>query len=118
MVLMQNKNLNKGNQMAKTEEFPNIQGKGVSLIRIKRLDNAVEAWRAIVADRQTQTEKEVKARDKCVDIMHQEGLQSYRYWEDDDNAKDLVLVGAEKLKLQKIKESEAAGDTDIDNDEY
>jgi hypothetical protein len=116
MGLTQNKNLNKGNQMPRTEELQGIEGEGVAPKRIKRLDNAVEKWRSIVADRQALTEKEVEARDKCVEIMHQEGLKTYRYWDSDDDQKDLVLIGAEKLKLQKIKDVAEGSETDADAD--
>lgn len=103
--------------MAKTDDLPEMTGDGVAPKKIKKLDNAIEAWRGFVEKRMELTESEVAARDKCIFIMHAEGLTKYPYWVSDDEQKLLVLESNEKLKLKNavFDDGETADDTDVDN---
>ena len=103
---------------AKTEELPGVEGEGVSVKKIKRLDNAITAWRGFVEERMALTESEVAARDKVVSIMHEEGITKYPYWASDDEQKLVVLDKTEKLKLKNAASAEAdeSGKDDPDDE--
>lgn len=90
----------------RTEELPGVEGEGVSPKKIKRLDNAINAWRSYMTERMDVLEKEVEARNKVVSIMHEEGVTSYPYWVTDDEKKMVVLDSTEKLKLKKAEDAE------------
>jgi hypothetical protein len=99
----------------RTDDLPAMTGDGVAPVKIKALDNRVEKWREIVAERMAMTEKEVEARDAVIEVMREKGIQSY-VWHDGDDTKRLVkLVAKEKLKLEKDKYGEAP-ETDINDD--
>ncbi len=99
----------------RTEELSGIEGEGVAPKKIKRLDNAINAWRSHVTERMDILEKEVAARDKVVAIMHEEGLTSYPYWITDDEKKLVVLDSTEKLMMKKASDGEPS-ETDVDDD--
>jgi len=73
---------------------------GVSRKKIIALDNAVEAWRDIVEKRMALTEKECEARQRVLDVMHEKGVQSYRYLDGDIEKVLVIIPGKEKVKLK------------------
>lgn len=87
--------------MAKTDELSGIEGPGVSPVKNKRLDNAIAKWRGIVATRMDLTEQEVKAKEGVVGIMHELNIGLYRYQDDDDEVRVVILDTTEKLKFKK-----------------
>lgn len=94
-----------------------MTGEGIAPKKIKRLDNACDRWRELIAQRQAVLEEEVKARDKVVAIMHEEGIVCYPYFVDDDTRKLLILDSTEKLKLKKAEETGSEpSDTDVNDD--
>ena len=95
---------------AKTEELPGVEGEGVSVKKIKRLDNAIATWRDNVTNRMSWTEKEVASRDKVMVIMHEEGVRKYPYSESDDEQKIVELDMSEKLKFKNAATPEEPGD--------
>jgi hypothetical protein len=99
---------------AKTDELPAMEGEGVSEKRIKAIDDAADDWRSALAKRQNLLEKEVELRDAVVALMHKHGVTKYRYNVDDDTTKLLVLVGSEKLKLEKESSEESVETTEAD----
>ena len=102
--------------MAKTEELPAMEGDGVGpQKKIRRLDNAIAAWRENVTNRMSWTEKEVESRDKVMTILHEEGIQRYRYQESDDEVKFVELDSTEKLKYKNASVPEAS-ETDVNDD--
>lgn len=92
-----------------------MEGEGVAPKKIKRLDNAIAAWRSIVEQRMNLTENEVVARDKVQTIMQEEKLTKYPYWVDDETQKDVVLDETVKVKMTKHKDNGDA-DADLDNE--
>lgn len=100
--------------MAKTDDLEGMTGAGVAPKKIKRLDNAIEKWRAIVEERMALTESEVDARDKVIEIMHEESVKSYPYWTSDDEQRLVVLDSTEKLKLKKAGTAEVKDGDDVD----
>jgi hypothetical protein len=104
--------------MPRTADLPGVEGEGVAPKRIKALDNACGKWRAVVAQRQSLTEEEVKARDKVLSLMHEHGVTKYHYYDDDDEKKLLCIEANEKVKLKAIKdEAESEADETDANDE-
>ena len=99
---------------AKTDELPAMEGEGVSAKRIKAIDDAADDWRSAVAKRQNLLEKAVELRDAVVALMHKHGVTKYRYNVDDETTKLLVLVGSEKLKLEKESSEESVETTEAD----
>jgi hypothetical protein len=93
--------------MAKTNDLPRVEGEGVAPKRHPALDSAIEEWRDFAVKRMALTEKEAAARDKVVTMMHQRNLTVYPYDDGGDDRRNVVLEGAEKLKLQKVKDAPA-----------
>lgn len=103
--------------MAKvTEDLNGMTGAGVAAVKIKRLDNAISAWRETVSARMELSEEEVKRRDKVEAIMKEEGVKKYAYWLDDETQKDVLLDESIKVKMVAHKEVEAAEDLDNEDD--
>lgn len=81
----------------KQDDIPGVEGEGVSLKKIRRLDDAIDAWREAVEKRMKLSLTEIEKRDRVLTIMHEEGLSRYR-WTDDRN-----VVLKDGVKVEKIK---------------
>lgn len=90
--------------MAKTEELPEMHGKGVEVPSIKPIDNAIESYESEKDKRCKISPREIAAKGKLSELLHknrdklplnEDGNPFYRY-----NGVDYTLE--EKLKRSKV----------------
>jgi len=88
--------------MPRTEELSGLpDSPGVSPKKIIALDNAIEAWRAVVDKRMKLTEQECAARDRVLEVMHDRGVTTYLYHDTSDKDKLVeIIAGKEKVKFK------------------
>ena len=88
----------------KTEELPNMKGKGVEKLTIKPIDAAIEKYEKKKEARCKMSPGEIAAKQELTELLHKhrdklpqtpDGVPFYRYEE-----KDYLLE--EKLKIEKV----------------
>lgn len=88
----------------KQKDLPGIKGKGVAPIKIKPLERLADAYIEEKNKRCLQTPKEIAAKQKLIDAMHDhadklrqpDGSLAYRY----DDTIITLTPGKEKLKVE------------------
>lgn len=83
---------------------------GVGKVEVKQIEEVAEEYVRVRDARMDLTKKEVSARNRLLDLMHEHKLQTYEY---DEHV--VEITQKEKIKVKKAGADEDAEDADDDD---